>query len=104
MSQQWFFHWDNVPLLIATVDSSWCDAQHLKHCRIHLTWCWQTFSYSKKPKLGLAGQSLDQDGIKNAWEGVPRSLIAVDLAAALRSWLERCKKCIRLGGEFIKKS
>jgi hypothetical protein len=26
MSQQWFFYWDNVPLHIAAVVSSWCDA------------------------------------------------------------------------------
>jgi hypothetical protein len=26
MSQQWFFHWDKAPLLIAPVVSSWCDA------------------------------------------------------------------------------
>jgi hypothetical protein len=62
--------------------------------RIRLTWCRQTFSNSKKPTWGLVGRSLDQDGIKNAWEGVARSLIAVDLAIAFRSWLERCKKCV----------
>ncbi len=107
MSQQWFFHWDNAPLFIAALVLSWCDAhsvQHLNHCLIHLIWFWQTFSYSKKPKWGLAGWSLDQDGIKNAWEGVPRSLIAVDLAATFRSWLECCKKCVRIGGKFVKKS
>jgi hypothetical protein len=71
--------------------------------RIHQTWCRQRFSYSKKPKWGLAGRSLDQDGIKNAREGVARSLIAVDLAAAFRSWLERCKKCVRLSGESVEK-
>jgi hypothetical protein len=52
----------------------------------------------------MAGQSLDQDTIKNAWERVTRSLSAVDFAAAFRSWLERCKKCVRLGGKFVKKS
>jgi hypothetical protein len=34
MSQQWFFHWYNVPLLIAAMVSSWCDAhgvQWLEH-------------------------------------------------------------------------
>jgi hypothetical protein len=71
---------------------------------IRLTWRQQTFSYLKKPKWGLAGRSLDQDGIKKAWEGVTRSLIAVAFAAAFRSWLERCKKCDCLGSEFTKKS
>ncbi len=72
--------------------------------RICLTWCRQTFSYTIKPKCGLEGWSLDQNDIKNAWEGVARSLIAVDLAATFRSWLERCKKCVRLTGEFVEKS
>jgi hypothetical protein len=62
------------------------------------------FVLIKKPKWGLAGRSLDQDDIKNAWEGVTRSLIAVAFTAAFRSLLEHCKKCIRLGGEFTKKS
>ncbi len=52
----------------------------------------------------MGGQSLDQDTIKNAWEGVTRSITAVNFAAAFRSWLERCKKCFRLGGEFVEKS
>jgi hypothetical protein len=50
------------------------------------------------------GQSLDQESFKNAWEGVTRSFIAIDFAAAFRSLMERCKKCFRLGGEFIEKS
>jgi hypothetical protein len=58
----------------------------------------------KKPKWELAGQSLDQDDINNAWEGVATPLIAVAFAAAFRSLLERCKKCVRLSGEFTEKS
>jgi hypothetical protein len=88
ISQQWFFHWDNAPLLIAAMVSSWCNTrgvQWLEHP-----------PYS--PNLVPA------DSIKNAWEGVTRSLIAVAFAAAFRSWLECCKKCVRLGGEFTKKS
>ncbi len=58
----------------------------------------------KKKKWGLAGQSLDQDSFKNAWEGVARPLIAVAFAAAFRSSVARCKKRIRLGGKFVEKS
>jgi hypothetical protein len=52
----------------------------------------------------LTGQSLDQDSIKNAWEGVAIPLIAVAFAATFRSLVARCKKRIRLGGKFIEKS
>jgi hypothetical protein len=107
MSQQWFFHWDNAPLLIAAMVSSWCNARGVQWLE-HLPYLPNLapadfFLLKKKPKWGLAGRSLDQDGIKNAWEGVTRSLIAVDFAAAFRSWLERCKKCDGLGGEFTEK-
>jgi hypothetical protein len=36
--------------------------------------------------------------------GVGRSLIAVGFAAAFRSLLERCKKCVRLDSEYVEKS
>jgi hypothetical protein len=58
----------------------------------------------KKKKWGLAGQSLDQDSFKNTWEGVARPLIAVAFAASFRSLVVRCKKGVRLGGKFVKKS
>jgi hypothetical protein len=61
------------------------------------------FFLFRKVKEGLGSQSLDQDSIKNAWEGVTRALIAVDFTAAFRSWLKRCKKCVCLGAEFVKK-
>jgi hypothetical protein len=33
MSQQWFFHWDNAPLLIDAMVSSWCDAHSLRRLK-----------------------------------------------------------------------
>jgi hypothetical protein len=71
---------------------------------IRLTCRWQTISYFKKSKWGLTGQSLDQDSIKNAWEGVAIPLIAVAFAAAFRSLVARYKKRVRLGGKFAEKS
>jgi hypothetical protein len=55
-------------------------------------------------KWGLECQSLDQDSIKNAWEGVARPLIAVAFAFAFRSLVPRCKKRVRLSGNFVEKS
>jgi hypothetical protein len=49
------------------------------------------FFLLKKPKWGLAGQSLDQGSFKNALEGVRRCPIAVGFAAAFRSLKECCK-------------
>ncbi len=107
LSQQWFFHWDNAPVHTATLVSDWFDAhgvQRLKHPPYSPDLAPADFSLFRKVKEGLGGQSLDQDTIKNAWEGVTRSISAVDFAAAVRSCLERCKKCVSLGGEFVEKS
>jgi hypothetical protein len=60
------------------------------------------FFIFRKVIEGLAGQSLDQDSIKNAWEGVTRTLTAVAFTAAFRSWMEHCKQCVCIGGKFIK--
>jgi hypothetical protein len=97
----------NAPLLIDGVVSSWCEAhglRRLKYPPYSSNLVSADFFLFKKSKWGLAGWSLDQDSIKNAWEGVVRSLIAVNLAAAFRSWLEHCKKCVCLSSEFVKKS
>jgi hypothetical protein len=69
---------------------------------IRLRWRRQAISYLKKPKWGLECQSLDQDSIENAWEGVAIPLIAV--AFAFRGLVARCKKRVRLGGKFVEKS
>jgi hypothetical protein len=89
------------------VVSSWFDAhgvQQLKHPPYLLDLAPADLFLFRKVKQGLDSQSLDQDSIKNAWEGDTRTLTVVDFAAAFRSWLERCKMCIRLGGKFVKKS
>ncbi len=108
MSQQWFFDWDNARVHTATVVTSWFNAhsvQRLEHAPYSPNMApADYFLFKKKPKWGLECQSLDQDSIKNAWEGVARPLIAIAFAAAFRSLVERCKKRVRLGGKFVKKS
>ncbi len=107
MSQQWFFDWDNARVHTDAVVSSWFDAhgvQRLEHAPYSPYMAPADYFLLKKTKWGLAGQSLDQDSFKNAWEGVARPLIAVAFAAAFRSLVARCKKCARLGGKFVKKS
>ncbi len=107
MSQQWFFDWDNAVVHAAAVVSSWFGThgvQRLEHAPYSPILAPEDFVLLKKTKWGLAGQSLDQDSFKNAWEGVTRSLIAVAFAATFRSLVECCKKCVHLGGKFVKKS
>jgi hypothetical protein len=104
MSQQWFFDWDNARVHTDAVVSSWFDAhgvQRLEHAPYSPYMAPADYLlFKKKKKWGLAGQSLDQDSFKNAWEGVARPLIA----AAFRSLVARCKNRARLGGKFVEKS
>ncbi len=55
MSQQWFFHWDNAPLLIAAMVSSWCNAhgiQWLEHPSYSPNLASADFFLFKKAKMG----------------------------------------------------
>jgi histone-lysine N-methyltransferase SETMAR len=101
------YHWDNAPVHTAAMVSNWFDAhsvQRLEHPPYSPDLALADFFLFRKVKEELGGQSLDQETIKNAWEGVTRSLSVVNFAAAFRSGLEQCKKCVRLGGEFVEKS
>ncbi len=103
MSQQWFFDWDNARVHTDAVVSGWFDAhgvQQHEHAPYSPILALTYFVLLKKKKMGAGRPGLDQDSIKNAWEGVARPLIAV----AFRSFEERCKKRVRLGSKFIEKS
>jgi hypothetical protein len=42
--------------------------------------------------------------LKNPWEAVIRNFAPEDFALAFWQWFERAKKCIQMGGDFIKKA
>ena len=47
--------------------------------------------------------SLNQDSLKNIWEGVPNTITADKFANAFRRWYEYCKKYVRLGDNCVEK-
>ncbi len=55
-------------------------------------------------KRQLAGLSMTLDEFKTKWEGVARTLTEGDFARAFKRWQHRCKKCVRIGGGYVKKS
>jgi hypothetical protein len=61
------------------------------------------FSLFRSVKEALADITLDQKSIKNAWEGVTRTIAPKDYTTAFRRWFELCKKCMGIGGNFIGK-
>jgi hypothetical protein len=41
---------------------------------------------------------------KKKWEEVIRTLTEDDFARVFERWLNRCKKCVRIGGGYVEKS
>jgi hypothetical protein len=105
MEQDWFFHWDNAPVHTAAVVQDWFDAryiQRLNHPPYLPDLAPADFLF-RRVKEQLSGISLNQETLKKNWEGVMRTITVEDFAAAFVSWLERCEKCIRIGGDYVEK-
>jgi histone-lysine N-methyltransferase SETMAR len=62
------------------------------------------FFLFRKVKEELAGLNLTQESLKSNWEGVVRNIAEDEFAVAFSRWFERCEKCIRIGGDYVKKS
>jgi hypothetical protein len=62
------------------------------------------FFLINKAKMGAGRPEPGPGQHQERLGGVARLLIAIDFATAFRSLLEHCKKCVHLGGEFVKKS
>ena len=62
------------------------------------------FFLFKRVKEELASHTLSKATIKKVWEGVIRSIAVEVFATAFSKWLDRSKKCIRIGGDCIEKS
>jgi hypothetical protein len=62
------------------------------------------FSLFGRVKEALAGIMLDQESLKNAWEGITRIITTGDYTTAFRRWFEQTEKCFRIGGDFVEKS
>jgi histone-lysine N-methyltransferase SETMAR len=56
-----------------------------------------------KPKKELAGNTMTQEEFKKEWEGVLRRVSKDEFAKAFVRWFERCKKCIRIDGNYVEK-
>jgi histone-lysine N-methyltransferase SETMAR len=107
-AQQWWFHWDNAPVhTAATPVKEWMAAkgiQVLEHPPYSPDLAPADFFLFRRAKKALAGITLDQESLKNAWKGVVRNITADDFATAFRRWFERAEKCVRISGNFVEKS
>ena len=108
MDEQGFmFHWDNAPVHTAVTVKNWF-ANHaipvLEHPPYSPDLAPADFFLFPKVKELLAGTNITADGIKQAWEGVTRTIAKEDFTAAFRRWYERCNKCVEIGGDYVEKS
>jgi len=62
------------------------------------------FFLFRKVKEALAGNTLAAETMKTTWEGVVRTIANDNFITAFRRWPERCKKCVRIGGDYVEKS
>ncbi len=105
-SQDWWLHWDNAPVHTATSVVDFLAAKGVKtipHPPYSPDLAPADFFLFPKVKAELAGQTLRQETFKNSWEGVVRTIPKDDIAAAFWWWMERCEKCVRIGGNYVEK-
>ena len=102
----WRLHWDNAPVHTWAVVKDWLTAkgiQLLEHPPYSPDLAPADFFLFLKLKMELAGLTLSKETFKREWEGVCRTLSKDDFATAFSKWIERCKKCVRLQGNYVKK-
>jgi hypothetical protein len=88
VAQEWFFHRDIATVHTAAIVKDWFAAhiiQGLKHHSYLLDLAPMDFFLFRKVKDELADLSLNAETIKQAWEGVTRTIAAEDFATAFSS-------------------
>ena len=103
---EWFFHWDNAPVHTAMDVQEFLAGKGVKlieHPPYSPDLAPADYFLFPKLKSGLEGLRLNQDTFKKEWEGVVRSVSKDDFTAAFNKWIERCEKCIRIGGGYVEK-
>ncbi len=105
-SQEWFLHWDNVPVHTAAMVQEYLAAKGVKTLR-HPPYSPDLapadFFLFPRVKTELAGFSLKQETFQKSWEGVVRTIPKEDFAAAFRRWMESCEKCVQIGRDYVEK-
>jgi histone-lysine N-methyltransferase SETMAR len=105
-SQDWFFHWDNAPVHTAAVVQEFLVAkgvQLIPHPPYSPDLAPADFFLFPKVKSELAGRTLTAESFKTSWEGLVRTIAKDEFAGAFRRWMERCEKCVRVGGDYVEK-
>lgn len=103
---EWFLHWDNAPVHTAAVVQNWLAArgvQVLPHPPYSPDLAPADFFLFPKLKKELAGRRLTAKTFKKEWDGAARTIAPTAYAAAFRKWMDRCNKCIDIGGDYVEK-
>jgi hypothetical protein len=106
VEEEWWFHWDNAPVHTAVKVKVWFatkSIRRLEHAPYSPDLAPADFLF-RRVKKGLAVKTLDSNSLKKTWEGVTGPIAVEYYATAFRRWYERCKKCVHIGGDYVKKS
>jgi histone-lysine N-methyltransferase SETMAR len=101
----WFLHWDNAPVHTAAIVTDWLASrrfQLLEHLPYLPDLAPSDYFLFPKVKKELAGLTLTRETFKKEREGTVRTPTAADFAKAFRQWYLHCKKCIAIGGSYVR--
>lgn len=105
--KDWLLHWDNAPVHTATAVKDFLakkDIAVLEHPPYSPDLAPADFFLFPKIKEELAGRTLTRATFLTEWSGVVSTIAKDDFAAAFRRWIERCEKCVQIGGDYVEKS
>jgi hypothetical protein len=57
-----------------------------------------------KLKKELGGVSMMPESFKKGWCRLLRSIAKEEFDTVFAKWLERCEKCVQIGGMYVEKS
>ena len=103
----WVLHWDNAPVHTSQKVLDFLakkNIQLLPHPPYSPDLAPADFFLFPTLKRELAGHTMALEEFRKKWEGVIRKLTKEDFTKAFQRWLERCKKCVEVHGNYVEKT
>ena len=108
VDEGFILHWDIAPVHTAHIVTNFLASKEgvevLRHPPYSPDLAPCDFFLFPKMKNKLAGELMSSETFSKMWFGVAATLTKDDFTAAYQKWLERHRKCIRVGGSYVDKS
>ena len=106
VQREWFFHFDNAPTHTAKVIKEWLARKKynvLPQAPYSPDLAPADFFFFPKVKDVIAGTLIEGNSVRTEWERAVNTIPTDEFRAAFDKWLERCSKCIDIGGGYVEK-